>query len=77
MKKEIRFHWFYHYKERYCDGCEKLIEKGSGRYVDYRERKYYCRTCAGLIVMGVDYGKDLLTPTNVEITARRKTEMRW
>jgi hypothetical protein len=58
-EKKIRFHWFYHHKERACDGCEKDIGRHEGRYVDYKEKKYYCHSCANLIGIGVEYGKTL------------------
>ena len=56
----MRFHWFYSYKVRMCNGCEKTIERKEGRYIDYREKKYYCRACSGLITMGIEYASEKL-----------------
>ena len=63
-KKGNRFHWFYHFKERDCDGCGEPIQRMEGRYADKLKKKYYCRDCAYLIGIGYEWAvkKSEFTP---------------
>ena len=52
---KIRFHGQKRGKERECFHCGDVIEKDEWRYQDKKENQYYCRDCAELIAMGVEY----------------------